>query len=119
MSQVLEHALDPSDWISRAARLLSPGGVLAIALPNFVGVYRLLGVKDPFLCPPIHLNHFTPASMRLLLERSGLRVVRVCSESRVDPGSAQLARSLWNVLSRPLAVTARGVMLWAIATKPE
>src|SRR5688572_3798742 len=39
MSQVLEHALDPVAWLEKASRLLSPGGVLGVAVPNFGGVY--------------------------------------------------------------------------------
>ncbi len=127
MSQILEHALDPMDWLGRARALLSPGGVLAIALPNFGGVYRLLGSRDPMLCPPVHLNHFTPRSLRIALEASGLRVLRGESSSAVRVSSVRrrfsaprrAAAIVWNALSRPLDFTTRGIILCAYAGRAE
>ncbi|MGH7214895.1 MAG: class I SAM-dependent methyltransferase [Tepidisphaeraceae bacterium] len=114
MSQVLEHALGPVAWLRRAREILSPGGVLAIAVPNFGGVYRLRGAHDPFLIPPVHLNFFTARSMRLALESGGLRVARLDTQSRV-PAGGSVARSAWNVASRVLDVTSWGIILRAFA----
>src|SRR5205814_10170100 len=83
MSQVLEHALDPLDGLGRAGELLAEDGVLAVAVPNFAGPYQLLGSRDPFLTPPMHLNFFTPRSMRLAMESAGLRVVKLASRSEI------------------------------------
>src|SRR5438874_1947978 len=121
MSQVLEHALDPMDWLKRAAQILTPEGVLAVAVPNFGGLYRLLGARDPFIIPPIHLNFFTPASIRLAFSKAGLNVCGVRSISRIGlsrrGGIKGLARKMmqagWNVASRPLNWTARGIILQA------
>lgn len=113
MSQVLEHALDPLDWLRRASKLLSPQGVLAIAVPNFAGIYRLLGARDPFIIPPIHLNFFTPRSLRLAMERSGLRHLR--TESRSDlilRGKLKAVATGWNALVAPLFdLTKAGIVL--------
>ena len=73
MSHVLEHSLRPLDWLAHAAKLLSPDGILAIAIPNFGGIYRFLGERDPWIIPPVHLQFFTPRSLRRALESSGLR----------------------------------------------
>ncbi len=127
MSQVLEHALDPIDWLRRAHSMLSPGGVLAVALPNFNGVYRLLGNRDPFIIPPIHLNYFTPASLRLALTDCDLRVAHMDSRSDITPrnnrrGLRGLALAatvrLWNFAGIPLNSTSRGIILRAFATRP-
>jgi len=121
MSQVLEHALDPLDWLRRARDLLSPGGVLAVALPNFAGVYRLLGRRDPFLIPPFHLNYFSPASLRRGFESAGLSPVRMrssselCTDNLTDP--RRLIRATLNTLSRPLDLTARGIVLRGYARR--
>jgi 2-polyprenyl-3-methyl-5-hydroxy-6-metoxy-1,4-benzoquinol methylase len=123
MSHVLEHALRPLDWLAHARRLLSPQGLLAIGLPNFGGVYRFLGARDPFLIPPVHLQYFTPSSMRRALERSGLRVVRMESRSgvtltpvdRVLNFRAKLTRRAWNAGAAVLNKTTRGIVLWAFA----
>ena len=125
MSQVLEHALDPVEWLSKSARLLAPGGVLAVGVPNFGGVYRVLGERDPFITPPFHLNYFTPASIRIALERVGLRPLRISHASRVGianrPGwRSRVKRAMggaWNVTAAPLADAARkGILLFAYAT---
>lgn len=119
MSQVLEHALDPLDWLKRAQRVLSPKGVLAVAVPNFGGIYSFLGARDPFLIPPVHLNFFTPRSLNLAFERSGLRPLRTTSRSELTvsiPGKRtspkrRLVGGLWNIASLPLNLTSKGIIL--------
>jgi hypothetical protein len=127
MSQVLEHAIDPSDWVRRAADLLRPGGALVIALPNFAGLYRLLGARDPFICPPVHLNYFTADSMKRLVECHGLQVKFMRSASRVSLHRAgggelgvvsRLMRAAWNLASAPLDYTSRGIVLRCVCVKP-
>ncbi len=69
---VLEHLPDPLDALRRAARLVRPGGVVAMTFPNVEGwyprvTYRLLarpfGVwEHPEL--PVHLFDFSPANGR-------------------------------------------------------
>lgn len=74
MSQVLEHALDVNQWIAKASSLLVPGGVLAVALPNFDSFIRIImRVRDPYICPPEHINFFTVKSLKILMEKHGLR----------------------------------------------
>lgn len=83
MSQVLEHALDPAEWLSYAYQLLRPGGCLIVAVPQFKGIYGFLGVRDPYITPPEHLNFFTRRSLGLLATRLGFEVVGVSGYSRV------------------------------------
>lgn len=83
MSQVLEHAIDPVSWLAHARGLLRPDGVMMVAVPNFGGVYRLLGRRDPFICPPEHLNYFTVDSLTRAIQASGFTVRQVRTYSRV------------------------------------
>ena len=83
MSQVLEHAIDPAQWLSNAHKLLRPGGCLVVAVPQHKGIYGFLGIRDPYITPPEHLNFFTRRSLRLLAKRKGFEVVRVTGYSRV------------------------------------
>jgi SAM-dependent methyltransferase len=86
MSQILEHALDINEWVRKAGSLLTPGGVLAIALPNFSSLLRLiLQERDPYVCPPAHLNYFSARSLCLLLQRHGLDVAGIQWISRINP----------------------------------
>jgi 2-polyprenyl-3-methyl-5-hydroxy-6-metoxy-1,4-benzoquinol methylase len=85
MSQILEHALDVNAWIAKVSALLIPGGVLAVALPNFNSFLRIfLGVDEPYICPPAHLNFFTKKSLEKLLKKHGLLLVSCCYVSRIN-----------------------------------
>lgn len=93
MSQVLEHAVDVREWVSKAARLLRPSGVLCVALPNFGSLLRrLLQARDPYIDPPVHLNYFSHRSLVALLTSEGLHPFRVDTVSRVRDDA--LARRL-------------------------
>jgi SAM-dependent methyltransferase len=123
MSQVLEHALDPLAWLTKARQLLSPRGVLAVALPNFGGVYRVLGQRDPFIIPPIHLNYFTRDSLDRMFETAGLKPVRFDSASGVvtrHPArqfsvKRRVLGAAWNAVSGVLNPTAKGIILQGYA----
>ena len=83
MSHVLEHSQDPRAWVTKAALLLSTGGVLAVMLPNFNSIYRYVaGTRDPFFIPPDHLNHFNAKSLGRLCASLGLREVHHATTTR-------------------------------------
>lgn len=84
MSQILEHAFDVNLWIEKSHRYLCTDGILAIALPNYGSLFRkVLQQRDPFVCPPTHLNFFNPKSLSKLLEKHGFKVERVQWVSRL------------------------------------
>lgn len=84
MSQILEHVIEPVNWVHKANNLLKSNGILCIAVPNFNSFFRyLLGAKDPFIIPPEHLNYFTPKGLVALVENAGFEVVAVHHVSRL------------------------------------
>ncbi len=86
MSQIFEHALDIDLWTKKAHKLLSEGGILAIALPNFNSFFRYwLQENDPYIIPPEHLNFFSPSNLSLLLEKHGFEIIKVEEVTRIDP----------------------------------
>jgi len=90
----LEHIPDPAEALAQAARLLRPGGLLAIAVPNFGSWHRRLFGSAWFqLDLPRHLQHFDRASLAGLVRRAGLRPVSSSSITmRPSPlGSFQYA----------------------------
>jgi 2-polyprenyl-3-methyl-5-hydroxy-6-metoxy-1,4-benzoquinol methylase len=123
MSQVLEHSLSPTDWLRKARELLTPRGVLAVALPNFGGVYRVLGERDPFIIPPIHLNYFTRDSLNRMFNAAGLRAVKFGSSSQVNTrhptrrfsAKRRIGGAVWNLASVLLDPTAKGIILHGFA----
>ncbi|MBL7859883.1 MAG: class I SAM-dependent methyltransferase [Cyclobacteriaceae bacterium] len=72
---VFEHLNDPEGAVSIMKALLKPTGTLIIAIPNFSSNQARIGGKNWYhLDPPRHLSHFTPESIKLLLDRNGLRI---------------------------------------------
>lgn len=71
MGDVIEHLPDPASALERVRQLLSRDGVLYLALPDAGSrVARALGARW-WSVLPTHLQYFSRASMRVLLERSG------------------------------------------------
>jgi SAM-dependent methyltransferase len=88
----LEHIEDPAGALADAARLLRPGGTLAIAVPNFGSWHRRVFGSAWFqLDLPRHLQHFDRDSLQALVRRAELRPVSISAASmRPSPiGSLQ------------------------------
>jgi hypothetical protein len=78
MFHYLEHTPDPKHQIGMATKLLRPGGMLMIEVPNPDSVWgRLLG---RFWLPwfqPQHLHFLSVDALRHALEAAGLQVTKV------------------------------------------
>lgn len=84
MWHVLEHTIDPANVLRRAFDLLSEGGLLFIELPNWNSLGRKVkGFKWKQLCPPAHINLFTPASLRRALALSAFEAIHCKTHSVV------------------------------------
>ena len=82
MAHVLEHCADPRASLQRARKLLVPGGVLLVEVPNFRAVRAYQSDRSwdslrELLRPEYHLYQFTPATLRRALRGSGLDVLKV------------------------------------------
>jgi SAM-dependent methyltransferase len=78
----LEHIDDPAEAVTQAAALLRPGGLLAVAVPNFGSWHRrAFGTAWFQLDLPRHLQHFDRDSLGRLAGRAGLRPVAVGAAS--------------------------------------
>jgi len=78
---VLEHLIDPAATLRACARLLRPGGIVFLYVPNYDSASRLLmGQAAHFIWPTHHLNYYTPATARDLLARHGLDAAYVATE---------------------------------------
>ena len=103
MNHVLEHVDDPHSVIEEAGRLLKPGGVLAICVPNFGGLMRSVkGVQWQGLQPTQHVWQLTEKSVRALIEQSGLVPALVSRDSLIyERGAGSLPK--WLALRMVLA----------------
>ena len=74
----LEHVHRPLDVLRESFRLLVPGGKLVVACPNIESLPFYWFASNWFgLDLPRHLTHFTPKTLRVMLETAGFRVERV------------------------------------------
>jgi SAM-dependent methyltransferase len=82
---VIEHLHDPLATLRVARDLLKPGGTLSISVPNF-GCWerRAFGRYWYALQLPTHLQHFTTASLRRMLEASGFELVESIHQRNVN-----------------------------------
>ena len=97
---VLEHLDDPEAAVAKATRMLRPGGVLIVAVPNLASVQASLGGDAWFHQDvPRHATLFTRAGLVALLERSGLRVESVTTRV-LDQTLLGMWQTLLNRLTR-------------------
>jgi len=97
----LEHLVDPADALRRVAARTRADGVIAITMPSAAGAEsRLWGRRWPYLELGRygHLHHFTPRSLRRLVERAaGASRLDVRTYGSVDlryvPALAPIARA--------------------------
>lgn len=73
---VLEHVHDLDGYVNRFFKLLRPGGILFIAVPNHTSHDAQVYGKDwAAYDVPRHLHHFSPASMKKLFDGKGFEWV--------------------------------------------
>ncbi len=75
---VLEHLSAPVEMLREIRRVLTPGGVLVVAVPNSASLQaRLAGQKWLHLDVPYHLYHFSLDNLSGLLSKYGFVVLKV------------------------------------------
>ena len=107
---VLEHVHDLQAYVQQLQRLLKPGGKLLIAVPNYTsGDARYFGINWAAYDVPRHLYHFSPPSIRILLERNSLKLLSVqpmwfdsfyvsMLSTRYASGKVQYLKAVWQGL---------------------
>jgi 2-polyprenyl-3-methyl-5-hydroxy-6-metoxy-1,4-benzoquinol methylase len=134
MRQSLEHVPRPLETLQHAYDLLVPGGKLLVHVPNVQS--RALDWFGPaWFCLklPVHLTHFSPQTLRQMVQRTGFHVQRVRMVRTTDwlcqsallahqsqsPGPHWLRRRwLARLMSTYLCWTRRSDCLLLVAQKP-
>ena len=105
---VIEHVDRPREVLAFAARVLKPGGLIAMNTVNASSLgARMAGARWRHLAPPYHLQYFTRASLRRLIADAGFDIARsdvngVMFESANRPGP----------MPRPLTVVESIITHW-------
>ncbi len=92
LTDVLEHIPDPIHVLTRVSALLAPGGWAAVKVPSGPGQLRkerwrgrlVPGYRPTLADNLVHVNHFSPRSLRLALERAGFLDIAIA------PGAPEL-----------------------------
>ena len=91
---VLEHIHQPLTSVKKVLRLLKPGGIFVVEVPNIASLGFKVFKKNWYpLDIPVHLNHFDPAVMQKLFENVGnLQIIKTTHFSnRHSPSSLLLS----------------------------
>lgn len=118
LSAVLEHLYNPDETIKEIARILRPGGVLFVDVPNEEGLYFRVGnfyqkvqkrnwvVNLSPTFEPFHVFGFSPRSLRALLAKHGLspKTWHVYAGRSVLPAHGGIAGKVEQVASHAVTV---------------
>jgi ubiquinone/menaquinone biosynthesis C-methylase UbiE len=82
-SHCVEHVADVWKLFQAFFKALKPGGMLAIDIPNAASIAaeRFFDFYY-YLCMPVHVNLFTPTSIRSLAQSTGFADISVATYSR-------------------------------------
>jgi SAM-dependent methyltransferase len=107
--QVFEHLADPAREAARLHRMLRPGGVILVEVPEFDTWYvRVMGPRHRHFAPK-HITFSSAATLALLLEKRGFRALSIHHPSRsmtlrhlvTDWGGRCLPERLASAAGRP------------------
>ena len=95
MGMVMEHILEPNIVVKKVESLLKPNGTFIFSIPNYGGIEsKIFGKYWYSLHLPMHINHFTPRTVKYLLKKNGFSKVKIYHQNDYN----DFIRSLSNML---------------------
>lgn len=83
LCDVLEHLVDPAAALDEVHRLLEPGGVFYLTVPDAGSLLARAMGRRWWSILPMHLQYFTRSSMRRMLNAHGFRVASERTHAKV------------------------------------
>ena len=100
--EVIEHTLQPIEFLEQMKQFVAPGGNLVIFTDNFESkVVRELGAGWPKWIPHTHVSHFSPRSLRDAIEKSGFKVEATASFTPWEHGCRNLKHKMLSEKTTP------------------
>lgn len=89
LDNVLEHVIDPVELLKKVKRVMGPGSIARIEVPNDFSAFQELLLElgctsETWVNPPEHLNYFNKASLTALLETLGFEIVSLQADYPVE-----------------------------------
>ena len=98
LNQVLEHLAHPDDILENLSKILTPDGVVVVAVPHFGSFLSLVqGKRDMFIKPPEHLNCFSKTGLMRLFARNGYHLLTLKTVSKVPRARIHESLRAWKV----------------------
>ena len=125
--QVLEHVENPITFINQILRILRPGGILHLEVPNNLSITSSLRKISPilsydygFIQPPMHMRAYCSQTIKKLFENNKFSIKNIFTCSNNDSTWGQVRQySLFQKLFFNLsALIGKGSLLIGIAKKP-
>ena len=119
LMNVLEHVAAPYELLCQLKRIVKPGGLLLIDVPNnfVVSLRGALLHRWPELDLGEHINHFVPSTLDGLLQRAGfhplkrfLGMYKGVESLAISPGPRATAR--WLAASAIMCITAKRIQMF-------
>lgn len=82
---VLDSCLDPQGFFQDCARKLSSGGFIFLTCTSSAGAdIQVLWENNERICPPDHLNLFSPEGLELTFKRNGFELLELSTPGQLD-----------------------------------
>jgi SAM-dependent methyltransferase len=117
--QVLEHVVNPKEFIQGCLQVLKPGGKLVLSTPNFSSI-TAQNKLDCWDLPPHHVGHYTEDTYQKIGEIFGLKLLAIQQETR---GAVEISLTLetqkklvYRIFRKLFAVSSR--LLFRVTKEP-
>ncbi len=108
MNHVLEHTQNPLGELEICRRLLAPGGVLFLSVPNITGIspklknfqsrFKLKAHRWRHYAAMHHLFFFSPETLKPLVEKAGFRILEWNTPVPKKDGQIEIVEKIYRAL---------------------